>query len=313
MLKKLETQGLQADLAAVTALLATRTEDNDPVGWMQLSDRKAHLEAELDRFNSMPPETRASVGLLFGGRPVIGSRGIAADFAGKAIDRYQDLVTKRYAALESGPLGERGRIPMPSTNPQMIVTEVARGSFGFILEEASDEQELLNTSLKTVVEEISELIHRFSVVDEESFEMVLNALDSRLLASLKEFFKILDEAGATLKVADSQGEYVLQSEHIERARARADSMEEINETEQVITGIVYLLPDSQRFELHDGGTVRKGTVTPKCLDALRGEKVAIPTNVVGRTWRVNLKVREVVQRNGTPKYSYTLTRLIEPT
>ncbi|MFZ1326868.1 MAG: hypothetical protein WAT67_12760 [Candidatus Contendobacter sp.] len=313
MLKKLELESLQADLAAVTALLAARTEDNDPVGWMQLSERKADLKEELGRLNSMPPDTKATVGLFFGGGPVVGSKGIAAGFAGKILDRYHDLVAKRYVALESGPLGERGRIPTPSTNPQMIVTEVARGSFGFILEEVSDKQALLDTSLKIVVEEISELIHRFSVVDEDDFEMVLNTLDSRLLASFKEFFKILDEAGATLKVATSQKEYVLQWEGVERARARADSMEAITESEEEHTGIIYLLPDSQRFELHGNGFVRKGPVTTECLDTLRGEPVAIPADVVGRTWQVILKVREVFQRNGTRKYSYTLTRLIKAT
>ena len=47
MLKKLEVDALKADLAAVTALLAARTEDDDPVGWLQLSGRQADL-ANID-------------------------------------------------------------------------------------------------------------------------------------------------------------------------------------------------------------------------------------------------------------------------
>lgn len=310
MLKKLEVDALKADLAAVTALLAARTEDDDPVGWLQLSSRKADLESELIPLEAAP-ETKAAVALFFGGRPVLGSKGIVANFAGKIIDRYQDLVAKRYAALESGPLGDRGRIPTSSTNAQMLITEVARGSFGFVLEESSETSSLFDTSLKKVVDEISELIHRLSVADEESFEAVMDTLDNRLLASLKEFFKTLDEAGATLKLVEGQKEYVLQREDVERARVRVDSMEEIGEQEQEVTGIVYLLPDSQRFELYEDGAVRKGAVTMECLDELRGEAAAIPADVLGRPWRVRLKVREVRQRSGAAKVSYTLTQLIE--
>lgn len=312
MLKKLEVDVLRADLAAVTALLAARTEDDDPVGWLQLSSRKADIENELTQLEAVP-ETRAAVALFFGGRPVLGSKGIEASFAGKAIDRYQDLVGKRYAALESGPLGDRRRIPTSSTHAQMLITEVARGSFGFVLEEAAETSSFFDTSLKKVVDEISELIHRLSVVDEEGFEAVVNTLDNRLLASLKDFFKTLDEAGATLKLVEGQKEYVLQREDIERARVRVDSMEEIGEQEQEVTGIVYLLPDSQRFELYptDTGTVRKGTVTADCLKELRGEAAAIPADVLGRPWRVRLKVREVHQRSGAAKVSHTLTQMIE--
>ena len=133
-------------------------------------------------------------------------------------------------------------------------------------------------------------------MDEDGFESVVNTLDNRLLASIKEFFKTLDDAGATLKLIEGRKEYVLQREDVERARARVDSMEEIDEREQEVTGIVYLLPDSQRFELYlpDTGTVRKGAVTADCLDELRGESVGDSRrNTIGQPWRVRLKVREV--------------------
>jgi hypothetical protein len=310
MLKKLEVDALKADLAAVNALLTARTEDDDPVGWLQLSSRKADIENELTQLEAAP-ETRAAVALFFGGRPVLGSKGIAANFAGKAIDRYQDLLAKRYAALESRPLGDRGPVPQHA-NAQMLITEVARGSFGFVLEEASETTSLVDTPLKQVVDEISDLIYRLSAMDETGFETVAETLDDRLLASLKEFFKLLDDGGATLKLVEGQKEYVLQREDVERARTRADSME-IGEREQEETGVVYLLPDSRRFELHptDSGLVRRGTVTADCLKELRGEAAVIPAEAIGRPWRVRLKVREVRQRSGAAKVSHTLTQLIE--
>ena len=310
MLKKLEVDALKADLAAVNALLTARTEDDDPVGWLQLSSRKADIENELTQLEAAP-ETRAAVALFFGGRPVLGSKGIVASFAGKAIDRYQDLVAKRYSTLESELLGDRGRIPTSPTNAQMLITEVARGSFGFMLEEAAETSSFFDTSLKKVVDEISELIHRLSVADDEGFEASVDTLDNRLLASLKDFFKTLDDAGATLKLVEGQKEYILQREDVERARVRVDSMEEIREKEQEVTGIIYLLPDSQRFELYENGSVCKGTVTADCLKDLRGEAATIPLDVIGRRWQVRLKVREVHQRSGADKVSYTLIKLID--
>ena len=59
MLKKLELDTLKADLAAVTALLAARTEEDDPVGWLQLSSRQADIEGELRQLEAVPETRRA--------------------------------------------------------------------------------------------------------------------------------------------------------------------------------------------------------------------------------------------------------------
>ena len=47
---------LRADLAAVAALLAGRTEEEDPVGWLQLSARR---EERLEEIRDMERVDRA--------------------------------------------------------------------------------------------------------------------------------------------------------------------------------------------------------------------------------------------------------------
>jgi hypothetical protein len=47
MLKKLQIDALNADLATVDALLASRSEDDDPVGWLQLKVRREEIEHEI--------------------------------------------------------------------------------------------------------------------------------------------------------------------------------------------------------------------------------------------------------------------------
>ena len=95
----LEFDALNADLAAVSSLLEQRSEDEDPIGHLQLTARKSELESELARLQQ-GHERSASIALYFGGRPVVGSRGILATFGGKMLDIYQDLVSKRFAARE---------------------------------------------------------------------------------------------------------------------------------------------------------------------------------------------------------------------
>ena len=313
MMKRLELDSLKADLAAVEALLACRTASEDPIGWIQYSSRKTALQQQLSDLESKP-DHHASVALFFGGRPVIGSRGILADFAGKTLELYQDMVSKRNAAMELGePLSSRGTIPKRA-NAQMMVTEVARGSFGFVLEEASKDNEMVETPLKHVVHDISDLIHKLAQEDDEGFETVAETLDDRLLVSIRSFFKTLDDAGATMKLVDGHKEFILQREDVERARARADSME-VAEQAIVETGLIYLLPDSRRFDFYpDSGVhVRKGVISAACLKEIFGDSTHIPDGVLGRRKKASFKVREVKQRNGASRVSYTLIQLADLT
>src|SRR5690348_10633751 len=97
---------LEADLAAVNRLLEGRTQEADPIGWFQLDQRKQELRREMASL-SVEPDSLASVALVFDGRPVLGSRGILASFAAQAIDRFQNLVDIRHAAVFSGSLAQR--------------------------------------------------------------------------------------------------------------------------------------------------------------------------------------------------------------
>ena len=78
------------------------------------------------------------------------------------VAQFQDLVSKRLATLESGPLASRGPVPLRE-KAQLMITDVARGSFGFVLEEEPSSDALTNTPLQIVVEEMSELIYRLSL------------------------------------------------------------------------------------------------------------------------------------------------------
>ena len=128
----------------------------------------------------------------------------------------------------------------------------------------------MESPLKHVVDEVIDLIYQTSAPDEEAFNSFVEAVDPRVLASLRTFFQILDNEGATMRIVEDQREFSLPRESIARARSRTDTIE-IFETEKLFGGKFYLLPESRKFELHlqDGDFIR-GSVASEFLKSLVG-------------------------------------------
>jgi|GEM_PF-3625793 len=138
-------------------------------------------------------------------------------------------------------LSERGRVP-GRPNSSLMVTEIARGSFGFVLEEPDVSVELINSALKDAVSNINHLIHSVGTKDLDDMEEEAEILDSRLLLSAREFFRLLDDANATMRIETSLRQVLLSREKIEAGRNRIDAMEweerditvdEINENHRI--------------------------------------------------------------------------------
>src|SRR5262245_49845852 len=108
MTRKTESDALRADLATVEALLASAPED-DILGRRSLMARRDVLAAELA---TMPVQTQqlAHAAIYFGGAPVVGSRGIDATFASKALANYEDFVTKIWGQQQHGNLPASGPV-----------------------------------------------------------------------------------------------------------------------------------------------------------------------------------------------------------
>ena len=302
MLKKLELNSLRADLAAVENILGRSTREEDPVGWFQFSQRKAALRKLLDEVVAAPVST-AGIGLFFAGRPVIGSRGIVADFGAKAVERFQDIVSTRFAAL-NGPVGSRGPVRQRERT-NLMITEVARGSFGFVLEEF-DNETLVDTPLKVVVEEVADIIYKISTPEEQPFEEAMEIVDDRLLGGLRSFFKLLDDAGATLRLVEDEREFSLPREAIERAKERVEAIS-LEERIESFNGTLYVLPDGKRFELLRSGLgTIKGKLTKEAVAHLIGENGEVRPGILGTNHTISARVREVRLLNGDPHFHYAL-------
>jgi len=310
-MKRLELEALSADREAVRSMLAATGQD-DPVGQISLGARLASIEADIQRVANLN-ETLGSVALMFSGGPVHGSRSIAADFATTAVKTFQDLITKRIAGDEFGRLGSRGRVP-ERTLSSLAIRELVRGSVGFVLEETSANTELLDTPVKRAIGDVTTIIGQAAAESDEAFEASVETLDPRMLVSLRDFFRVLDDSHASIRIVEDETDESLDGTAVHRARLRVDSTEvEDIESDTVVGELLGLLPDSRKFEmkLADTGEVIRGTVGAN-MAASWLELIEQPEQrLVGQFWRTRMRIREVRERNRPPRNLYTLLGLIE--
>ncbi|HXF46830.1 MAG TPA: hypothetical protein VNK91_12005 [Burkholderiaceae bacterium] len=302
MLHKLERDGLQADLANVNTLLAGLSEEDDPVGYAQFAARRAEIERALAAMERVS-EGSGKVVLLFGGRPVWGSRGIDADFAAKAIDQFQRAVGAQ-AAGAAGPVGTRGRLAR-DVAPRLLVTDVGRGSFGFVLEEAAENEQLVETPTRYALDDIARLARAAAATDDESFDAAITVIEPRALQALAEFFKQLHENGAQLRLVAGAEDVELDAAAIDRARARTEQTRIDSETLEEEGVLVGLVPRRKTFEWRraNGETI-VGTVQGDIARAY--EDSLFKDHLLLGPMRARFEVRKVSRRGGAPRLAYTL-------
>lgn len=192
------------------------------------------------------------------------------------------------------------------------LTDVARGSFGFILQQAEDRQ-LVDTPLKEIVSRVAELVFRIASPDQEAFEGVTENVDNRVLGALRAFFKTLDDAGTTVRLVENEREFTLRRDEISLARERTENATLEERTVQM-TGTLYRLPAARRFELHPNGEAEpvKGSISIDCLASLTGGSREVRPGIIGTERTVHLRAREIQARGQEPKRSYTLLSVLEP-
>jgi hypothetical protein len=305
-LKKLESDRTVAELASVESLLAGLTEE-DVMTRLSLEDRRDELRrlvAEMAAFE----DGTASVALFFGGRPVAGQRGVESEFAGTAVAKFQDLVAK-LLVQEIGDLGQRGPVPNKAAST-MHITSIVRGSFGFLMEELQSQGELVDTALSRAVVDASKLMAAFGNEDEGAFETAAGEVDSRVLTTAGEFFGLLKDNHATLRLVAGPHDDAFNRHAIELAVERASTTrvdEDFDELEGQLTGT---LPDGHMFEFRNlVGAIIRGRVD-RAITAdqlLEWNLTLLNTDAKGR-----FKIRRVYKDGDLVREGFTLLGLDVP-
>jgi len=305
MPKKLTIDSLSSEITTVNELLEGAHRLGDIVGEMQLEHRLNQLTKKLENLkqNSVR-DNAASVALFFGGKPVLGSKGIAAEFAGLALENFQNLIAKTFAANEVGELGARGKIPFKA-NSELMVTGLARGSFGFVLDEMSNQTELQESELAFIIDKVAHLIRDTAAQDDAVFESVLEDLDPRTLIALKAFFSNLDSNSATVRVVEKDFDITLDGTAVRRGRVRTEATSIEEKSTEIIGNLVGFLPEHRKFELKDeSGNILYGSATKEAVEQFEREAEA----AIGKRCLVKLSVKTVLPLNRPPK---EIVRLIE--
>lgn len=308
MLLQLEQKFLQANLAQAQVLLADACQDDDPMGQHQFQQLVEGLKDKLAGMPQAIERAPAGVALFFGGRPVMGSHGIQAGFSGKAIERFQTMVSQRFAAQELGPLASKGRVPLKD-NTHLMVTDVVRGSFGFVLQAAAEDDEAqgAGTSLKSVVGKVADAISRMAAQDDALFDGALAEIDERQKVAFTDFFKLLDTEGATMRIVEGERDFELDQASVQRARRRVENLQ-ISDRADEISGLIVGWSDvTAKFDLqlHGSREIVQGTVSRAELERVALEGLELYHKHV----RASIKVREVLAKNKQPKRAYTLLSL----
>lgn len=303
MPRKLKLNSLTSDQHAVQQLISEAIEYGYIVGELQYREKLEKLDREISLLKNAN-ETNASVALFFGGEPVLGSQGILASFAGNVLENFQELINKAFASKENGSLGERGKIPLKA-NSNLMVTQVAKGSFGFILDEISDQLEITETALKHTVDYVLDLINASAQPDDETFEKLIESLDKRVLQSLKDFFITLDKAHSTMRLVGDNQEYSLDSNWIHRARQRTEATEIDEDEELVELKVLGLLPEHCKFEaVTREGNIIYGSTTRLAAEQFRSE-------LIGKQVRVNLLTKSIKPLRRPERTVYKLLEFVD--
>jgi hypothetical protein len=227
-----EMLALKADVNSLQKMLGKIPEE-DVLDRASVETRLKVVQEQLESAVSPEREPACAV-LTFSGRPVTGSEGVIAAFATKALSAFSEAITAVGASLHAT-LAATG--PVPNRDQyQMMITGTARGSFGFQLQESSEQLEFdEDSTVAKALEATRSLLDGSIGIDDEQLAEAAADMDQRALDKIRSFVGVLNdnEALYTLKHEDKSFRF-RDSGQVRRSLDRL-STEYLSETEQVLS------------------------------------------------------------------------------
>ncbi len=261
-----ERQYLQSEVSTLDRILSQLPEDM-VIDRMSLQSRKDTVLAALE---ALPAYQPTSAVLTFLGKPVVSNRGIFAEFAAAAVNKFAETVAA-FAASSIAPLGVRGPIP-DRANYQLLITGTALGSFGFELEEIQPQTPGTVEDLSIVGQAMVQ-VRRFLEATKGPDDDLADAAaetSPRAVAAIREFLQIVaaNEAVCALEHQDT----VFRFDDLGQVRRSVErlSQENLHEEEQRMDGDFQgVLPNKRTFEFRiaETGKIISGKVGLDIEDA----------------------------------------------
>lgn len=215
-----------------------------PLMGFALRQRREDFQKQLSELPPAGPEPRTV--LFFTGKPVLGSAGIDAQFASDVLRPFLEMVKTQYAAAKHGQVGSRGR-RRDESEAKLLLTGLPRGSFGLELVQPNPQNLFGSQQLSDVLVRLTELIKSAGESD-GGFTHALEEISPRVLDRLKDFFKVIAENKASLRMESGDLECSLDQQRVSLAFERvskAETKENVVEKGGIFRGATL---DSWRFD-----------------------------------------------------------------
>lgn len=224
-------QSIESEIHHVNDLLSQAPE-KDVLGRLSLEGRLESLQEELSELQGEWKKA-AEVIVYFGGEPVCGSHSIGLGFAADALKRFQEFVSAIYAST-AGTLADMG--PMPCLKEsQLALAGMPRGSFGFLLQEQVDREPLVESRLQEAIQQATSLLGDM-VPDSLNEEIELQAMNSRVFSSLKDFIDCLSKNSASVSIETYTNSVSIRKEEIKSSDIFIKNISEVKSYEKEISG-----------------------------------------------------------------------------
>lgn len=312
MLRQSRASLLRAESAEVERMLSGLSPKSITARF-SLEAKRQQLQDELSQLEG-EPNTTAVVRLLFMGVPVRGTLAIDAAFASNALCAYQELIAKAVTSRNGARKRKKKGAAVINKAP-FYLTGVARGSFGFVLEENKDanpQLSLVDTALKLVVNDVSEKMVVFGDLDEEPYTQLVGELTKPVFLAIRKFFGILHKYQAELKIEEDDQRVVFTGAQIALAHERAEATSIDESTSEVVGMLQGLSPYGNTFDfLSHNQTQYTGKLDPAFARVYRSQVEAEEFYTLGKTFRAKITKRTTQRNNGVQYVGHYLLSLSE--
>ncbi|MDO4583704.1 MAG: hypothetical protein Q4D62_06330 [Planctomycetia bacterium] len=264
--------------------------------WLELD--RAGIEREIEQLEECLKKLEAQEPLepfratiAFNGPQVQSNRGIQVDFATTALSRYTGAI--KAVGKELGGI-QRDR----AKQFDMQVTNVSKGSFGFVLEPMPTEQQTLynDTLLSQAIEKTNEILLASAEKDDDAVTEAISDFSDATISTIHGFAKFLSENESTCYIGIRNRKVPISGLDIIEKRLDIKNIEE--KTEKFLGNFEGILPHSRKFEFRTEEFSIDGNISNKIEENLTKWMEAF----FGKKVQIEVFTRQV----GSGKKSYTI-------
>lgn len=279
--------------------------------------RLRQVETELKAYEGLSPQL-AEARLTFRGKPVVGSRGMSLRFFRDTLDDFNTAVHYVGASQRLPKLQPTGQVPYQA-DYELTLAGIARGSFGFRVEEASGQLALEgeDTHVGAAIKKLKAILEASRGTDAELSETIEDT-DMRALESVEKFLRNVakNEAVCALEFRMDKFQF-FDVEQVQRSANRLSQDNILEDDISLVGQFQGFLPTAQRAEVRvthaDADFLQRFVDTViSCRVKLESEAedAAEINTILEREVRVSARARRVGEQ-GRPRFVVTRWELVE--